>query len=269
MAKPHVIVLYGYGLNCDIETAYAFSQAGAEARRVHINTLIAGEVNLLDFHIAAFVGGFGWGDDHGAGVIQALRLTSNMGENFIRFIEQGGLMIGICNGFQVLINMGLLPGFDGNYQHRSLALTFNDSGKFRNDWVTLTTNPDTSCVFTQGIHQIDLPIRHGEGKFYAENSVMQRLAHDKQIVLRYALPDGTPAQGKFPHNPNGSLSDIAGICDATGRVFGLMPHPESFIHPANHPQYTRTRQLAKRGSAKLPNTADGLLMFHNAVKYFG
>ncbi len=268
MHKINVLVLYGYGLNCDIETAYAFTLAGANAHRVHINTLINGEADLFDFQIAAFVGGFGWGDDHGAGVVEAVRLKTRIGGKLIRFIEQGGLAIGICNGFQVLINMGLLPGFDGDYTDRSVALTFNDCGNFRDEWVRLATSPDTPCVFTKGMtEQFDLPIRHGEGKFYAEKPVINRLIENKQVVLQYAQPNGTPAEGKFPYNPNGSLADIAGVCDSTGRVFGLMPHPEAYLFRSNHPEWTRTRERYARRKESPPETADGFRFFQNAVDY--
>ncbi|MFW6373814.1 MAG: phosphoribosylformylglycinamidine synthase subunit PurQ, partial [Thermodesulfobacteriota bacterium] len=212
------LVLTGYGLNCDHETAHACELAGAEATRVHINALIDGSVRLDDFQLMVFIGGFSWGDDHGAGVIQAVRMKTNIGDSLLEFIDQGNLVLGICNGFQTLVNLGLLPGFDGDYRSRSVALTANDRGNFRDDWVSLAVNTDSPCVFTQGIESLELPIRHGEGKFYAEDSVIERLIQNNQVVLRYAMDNGTPADQLFPHNPNGSLHDIAGICDPTGRV---------------------------------------------------
>jgi phosphoribosylformylglycinamidine synthase I len=261
------LVLTGYGLNCDLETAYALEQAGAQADRVHINAIIDRSVSLDGYHILVFGGGFSWGDDHGAGVVQAVRMKNNIGDRLLAFIDAGRLVIGICNGFQTLVNLGLLPGFDANYDERAVALTANDCGNFRNDWVTLVADPQSPCIFTRGIAQIELPIRHGEGKLFADGAVIDRLVEQHQAVLRYALPDGTPAAGAFPHNPNGSLADIAGICDPTGRIFGLMPHPEAFTHPANHPQWTRWKELDRRGMAP-PAPRLGTEIFKNAVAYF-
>ncbi len=269
MSSIRVLVLSGYGLNCDHETAYAFELAGAQAHRIHINTLIAGSVNLDDFQILAFVGGFSWGDDHGGGVVQAVRLKTNVGQSILAFIAQGKLVIGICNGFQALVNMGLLPGFDQDYQTRSVALTFNDCGNFRNQWINLKANRASSCIYTRGIDQLELPVRHGEGKFFSDPSTLERLVQSDQIALEYALPDGNPAKGQFPFNPNGSLHDIAGICDSTGRIFGLMPHPEAFNHWTNHPGWAQKKETAKRsGTTPDAGPAPGVRIFQNAVDYF-
>ncbi len=268
MTDVNVLVLTGYGLNCDHETAHGFTLAGALSTRVHINALIAGDVTLSGFHILVFGGGFSWGDDHGAGVVQAVRMKTHLGESIERFIASGKLVIGICNGFQTLVNMGLLPGFNNDYRSRKVALIHNDCGNFRDDWVTLKTNSQSPCVFTQGMDTMDYPVRHGEGKFYAEPEVLKRLTDQNQIALRYALSGGTPAGGKFPENPNGSVDDIAGICDQTGRVFGLMPHPEAYSHPVNHPAFTRLKEEALR-SGKTPDSAEtpGIRLFRNGVDY--
>jgi phosphoribosylformylglycinamidine synthase subunit PurQ / glutaminase len=268
MSGVKVLVLAGYGLNCDHETAYAFELAGAKAQRVHINSLIDGAVELEPFHIMAFVGGFGWGDDHGAGVVQAVKLKTRIGDKILEFVERGNLIIGICNGFQAIVNMGLLPGFDNIYTKRSVALTFNDCGNFRDDWVYLKVNHSSPCVFTRDMDKIELPIRHGEGKFYSDEPVMKRLTENNQVVMRYSMPDGSPAQGKFPYNPNGSAYDVAGICDPSGRVFGLMPHPEGYNHFTNHPDWTRRKEITKRSrnnaNEKIPA---GIQMFKNGVEY--
>ncbi len=267
-AKPKVLVLTGFGLNCDHETAYAFELAGAVAERAHINALIAGDVSLDDFQILAFGGGFSWGDDHGAGVIQALRLKTNIGEKLLKFVAAQKLIIGICNGFQTLVNLGLLPGIDGDYTGRSVALTYNDCGNFRDQWVRVSIDPDSPCVFTQNLQTLDMPVRHGEGKFYGESDTLQALTANRQIAMRYALPDGQPAAGAFPHNPNGSLADIAGICDPTGRIFGLMPHPEAYNHVTNHPDWTRKAEKDKRaGRIDRGRTGAGIRIFENAVTY--
>ncbi|MBI9076160.1 MAG: phosphoribosylformylglycinamidine synthase subunit PurQ [Desulfatibacillum sp.] len=268
MKKVRVLVLTGYGLNCDHETAHAFSLAGAEPKRVHINSLIAGEERLKDFQILAFGGGFSWGDDHGAGVIQATRMKNNLGGQLLEFVRDGGLVIAICNGFQAVVNLGLLPGLDNDYTARTVALTYNDSGNFRDDWVYMATNPQSPCVFTKNLGVFDLPVRHGEGKLCADDAVIKRLQQNNQIALRYALADGSPALGKFPENPNGSVDDIAGICDPTGRIFGLMPHPEATVHYSNHPQWTRIKEEKKRqGIDPQFATAPGLLMIKNGVDY--
>jgi phosphoribosylformylglycinamidine synthase len=268
-SKINALVLTGYGLNCDNETAHALTLSGASPRRVHINEIIDGSARIDDYQILVFGGGFSWGDDHGAGVVQAVRMKHTVGEKITRFVENGNLVIGICNGFQTIVNLGLLPGFDNNYKDRSVALTYNDCGNFRDDWVRLAINPDSPCVFTRGLSGIDLPVRHGEGKFVADDAVIQRLAANHQIVCQYALPDGTSADKKFPFNPNGAMLDIAGICDPTGRVFGLMPHPEAFNHPSNHPDWQRLKERIKRGQISpndLPVT--GIRIFENAVGYF-
>ncbi len=269
MNDIHALVLTGYGLNCDNETAYSFELAGAKATRMHINSLIDGTVRPDNFQIMVFGGGFSWGDDHGGGVVQAVRLKNNIGDRILEFIEKGNLIIGICNGFQTLVNLGLLPGFGNDYATRSVALTFNDCGNFRDDWVTLAVNPASPCIFTKGLGQMELPIRHGEGKFYSDESVISRLIDSHQVALRYVLANGEPANGAFPFNPNGSLHDIAGMCDPTGRIFGLMPHPEAFNHETNHPDWTRTRERTKRQGGK-PDSGitPGIRMFQNAVDFF-
>jgi phosphoribosylformylglycinamidine synthase subunit PurQ / glutaminase len=268
MKPVKALVLTGYGLNCDHETAYALKLSGAEAHRVHINSLIDGTVNVKDFQILVFGGGFSWGDDHGAGVVQAVRMKTNLGDKILAFIDAGNLVLGICNGFQTLVNLGLLPGFDRHYTQRSVALTFNDCGNFRDQWVTLKVVPTTSCIFTAGMDTLELPVRHGEGKFYAEEAVLHRLMDENQVVLQYARPDGTPAEGQFPFNPNGSVDDIAGICDPSGRIFGLMPHPEAFNHPTNHPDWPRIKEKQKRNRENTESgLTPGIRLFQNAVRF--
>ena len=239
MTQVKALVLTGYGLNCDGETDYSLTLAGAESHRRHINELVSAEgigtsLRLEDYHILVFGGGFSWADDHGAGVLMATKLKHHVGRHIRRFIDDGKLIIGICNGFQTLVNLGLLPGFDHEYGERLVALTYNDSGNFIDDWVHLTINRQTPCVFTTGMEALDLPVRHGEGKFYAEDSVVSRLFENNQVVLRYADEHGAVAGGTWPLNPNGSLHDIAGICDPSGRIFGLMPHPRR-VQPLHQP----------------------------------
>ncbi len=267
MSKVKVMVLTGYGLNCDNETAHVFDLAGADSEKIHINSFIGGEKHLDEFQILVLGGGFSWGDDHGAGVVEAVKLKRHVGNQISEFVEKGNLVLGICNGFQTLANLGLLPGIHEDYTKRTVAVTYNDCGNFRNHWVKLAVNPNSPCVFTHGINEIDLPIRHGEGKVYAENQVIHELEENNHVVIRYALTNGDQAMGKFPENPNGSVNDIAGLSDSTGRIFGLMPHPEAFNHFTNHPDWTRLKHSLKNtGSVK--DMVTGVKIFKNAVNYF-
>jgi phosphoribosylformylglycinamidine synthase len=220
---------------------------------------------LEDYQIFAFIGGFSWGDDHGAGVIFATKLLYNIGEDILRFIEEGNLVIGICNGFQAMVNVGLLPGFDGDYRSRTVALIGNDCGSFRDQWVHLKVETGSPCVFTRGLEHLELPVRHGEGKFYAEESVIKDLEEKHQVVVRYADSDGNLANGSYPENPNGSMNDIAGVCDSTGRVFGLMPHPEAYNHWTNHPNWTLFKERYRRGGEPYPQEGYGIQIFRNSL----
>ncbi|MCP4670682.1 MAG: phosphoribosylformylglycinamidine synthase subunit PurQ [Desulfobacula sp.] len=267
MRKVNALILTGFGLNCDNETAHVFELAGAIAHKIHINTLISGKVKLEDFQILVFGGGFSWGDDHGAGVIQALKLKDHIGKELLSFVDNGNLVIGICNGFQALVNLGLLPGIDNDYTRRSVAITYNDCGNFRDQWVHLAANPKSPCVFTKDIDIADFPIRHGEGKFIADKKTIDSLVSRDLIVFQYADKKGIPANGSFPLNPNGSIDDIAGICDPTGRIFGLMPHPEGYNHFTNHPDWTRNAQILKRKGKDLDQITIGVKLFKNGVDY--
>ena len=266
--KPRAMVLYGYGLNCDWETQFALNKAGAEAVRVHTSDLLANPAMLWDYHLLAVPGGFSWGDEHGAGVILALRLKLALGQALQEFVQAGRLIIAICNGFQVLVNLGLLPNLPGRAGDRLVALIPNDCGNFRDDWVHLKVNPDSPCIFTRGLDSLELPVRHGEGKFYADAGILADLQSRNQIVLQYALPTGAIANGRFPDNPNGSALDIAGICDATGLILGLMPHPEAHIAAFQHPAWTADKETYRRQGLPYPEQdRAGLAIFRNAVNY--
>jgi phosphoribosylformylglycinamidine synthase subunit PurQ / glutaminase len=267
MNSVQALVLTGFGLNCDEETAYALELAGARAERVHLNSLIAGERNLADYQLLVVGGGFSWGDDHGAGVILAMRLKHRLQDGIWDFVERGRLVLGICNGFQVLVNLGLLPGFETRQFKREVALIHNDCGGFRDQWVHLVIDPASPCVFTRGLGGIELPVRHGEGKFFAEDQVLDHLNDHHQVALRYANADGHSAEGVFPANPNGSLQDIAGICDPSGRIFGLMPHPEAYNHWTNHPDWTLFREAYRRQGKPYPSEGAGIQLFRNAVEF--
>ena len=198
----------------------------------------------------------------------AMRLKHRLGDEILEFVQGGGIVLGICNGFQVLVNLGILPGFVPGELRREVALINNDCGGFRDQWVKLRVNTDSPCVLTRGMKTLEFPVRHGEGKFFAEPAVLDRLAAGGQIILRYAGLDGNPAGGAFPCNPNGSIDDIAGICDPTGRVVGLMPHPEAFNSITNHPHWTLQRETARRAGYALPEEGAGIAFFRNAVKHF-
>lgn len=266
------LVLSGFGLNCDYETAHALTLAGAEAQRVHISDLTgtaqARPSETLDnYQILVFDGGFSWGDDHGAGVLLATRLKNHLGEQLQGFLARGGLVLGICNGFQALVNLGLLPMLDGRWD-RTVALMANECGNFQDRWVELVAEPESPCLFTKGVGRLDLPIRHGEGRFIAEASTLSTIEAQGMVAVRYGDGRGKLAKGRFPANPNGSVNDIAGICDPTGRVFGLMPHPEGFYRQSQHPDYTLTREKARRRGRDLDPLAAGagLGIFVNAVQ---
>ena len=273
MKRIKALVLTGFGLNCDYETDFSLKLAGAESHRIHINELIgvargSDRVTLGQFQILVFGGGFSWADDHGAGVLMAAKLKRHLGAELKRFVQDGNLVIGICNGFQALVNLGLLPGFDEAYDQRLVAITYNDSGNFVDAWVNLRVNEAAACVFTKGLSGMELPVRHGEGKVVAEMDTIKALLENRQVVMQYAGEDGTAAQGKWPFNPNGSIQDIAGICDPTGRVFGLMPHPEAFNHYTNHPNWTNQREaLSRQGKTPVSQDGEGIRIFQNAVEY--
>jgi phosphoribosylformylglycinamidine synthase I len=252
MQKPKVCILRTAGTNCDQETAFAFSLAGASADLVHINNLVSAKANLADYHILALPGGFSYGDDIASGKIFANELKYKLGEDLKKFIQDGKLIIGICNGFQILVKSGLLPGNDALIQEASLII--NDSGKFEDRWVYLRLARN-KCVWTEGLPEIiHLPVAHGEGKFILEDKkIIERLKNNRQIVFQYSN-----VQGKFsgyPDNPNGALENIAGICDQTGRILGLMPHPERNINLQQYPGW-------KNNQAGL-----GLQIFKNGVDY--
>ena len=256
--KPKVIVLRTAGTNCDYETVHAFQMSGAEVDLVHINQLIRGEKELSPYHILSIPGGFAYGDDIAAGKILANELKYKLRDSVEKFISDGKLMIGICNGFQVMVKAGLLPGFNGISDRQETTLYTNDSGKFECRWVYLKALENSKCIFTKNIKQIIyLPIAHGEGKFTTTGEdILDRLDNNGQVVFKYVDADGNFAG--YPCNPNGSDRSIAGICDSTGRIFGMMPHPERFLSRHNHPRWTREN---------LDEEGDGLAIFKNAVDY--
>lgn len=281
MATARVLVLRGPGTNCDRETAFAFERAGATAELLHVNRLLECPAVLRGFQILCVPGGFSYGDDVGAGRIMATQIIHHLAEALREFKAAGKLILGICNGFQVLLKAGVLLDPDPE-NGPPATLTYNDSGKFEDRWVQLAAKT-TNCVFLEGIDSMYLPVAHAEGKFVArDRQTLDRLDAAGQLVLRYRRlsaadepvvappcgetvpPEGGTTNGlagvPYPDNPNGSMADTAGICDSTGRVLGLMPHPERHVEPTHHPRWTR---------GEAGQEGDGMKVFQNAVAYFG
>jgi len=262
------IVITGNGTNCEMETAHACRLAGFDTVEiVHISELLCGAKRLDDYHFLNLPGGFLDGDDLGSAKAGANRIlhsrisggSERLYDQFQGFIAAGKLILGICNGFQLLVKLGVLPGLNGNYERQTATLTFNDSGRFEDRWVHLLGNADSPCVFTRGISNIYLPVRHGEGKFITGDATTREEIKTKNLIaLQYTTPlyDGETLD--YPANPNGSTDGIAGICNETGRIFGLMPHPEAYLHRTNHPRWTRE---------ELPEEGMGLLLFRNAAAF--
>jgi phosphoribosylformylglycinamidine synthase len=252
MSRPRAIVLRAPGTNCDEETAFAWELAGAEVTTWHVGRLLESPEVLDAFQILTIPGGFSYGDDLGAGRIFATRLGTVLEEALGRFRDRGGLILGICNGFQVLVRAGLLPG---GATPCSATLTFNGSGHFESRWVRLSPTPGIS-PFLNDDRSFELPVAHGEGRFVlADAHALTALDKSRQLVLRYVDESDQPTE-EYPDNPNGSSGAVAGVCDPSGRVFGLMPHPERFVDPLQHPRWTRSSRQGE---------GDGLRLFRNAV----
>ena len=280
-AKPAVCVLRAPGTNCDVETAFAFETAGAAAERLHLFRLLEEPKRLANYQVLCIPGGFSYGDDVGAGVIFSQKLQNRLADALAEFLQRDTLLLGICNGFQVLLKAGLLPnGTDEWPPDRDtppyVTLTWNENGKYTALWVHLRVQA-LHNAFLRGIDRIELPVAHAEGKLeVAHPGILDDWQRRRQIALCYQLPGepegvsprstpvadapGSPDVLPYPANPNGSVANIAGLSDPTGRILGLMPHPERFIHATQHPQWTRLR---------LTGEGDGMKLFRNAVAYFG
>jgi phosphoribosylformylglycinamidine synthase len=262
------IVVAGYGTNCEMEMAHACRLAGSEVVDiVHINELILGEKSLDDYHFLNLPGGFLDGDDLGAAKAGANRIQyakvlgkgERLYDQILRFIRAKKLILGVCNGFQLMVKLGLIPNLEGNEGRQEVTLTFNDSGRFEDRWVYLRMNADSPCVFTRGMKGVYLPVRHGEGKFIPKDAVvLGELKKRELVAVQYSDETFRQPVMDYPLNPNGSIDAVAGICDETGRLMGMMPHPEAYHHRTNHPRWTRE---------ELPEEGMGLAFFRNAVQY--
>lgn len=256
MATPHALILRAPGTNCDYEVQTAFELVGGSATRLHLNALRENPKLLRDFQILVLPGGFAYGDDIGAGKVQALYLQHFLSDAMRKFRDQEKLILGICNGFQVMLKAGVLMPIDE--EDGPLAtLAHNDSGHYEDRWIHLEARPG-KCPFLKGVERMHLPVGHGEGRFLCRKDwIAKGLEQSGQVVLRYV--DANGHRGGYPVNPNGAQDDIAGICDATGRALGLMPHPDRHLLPTQHPQWTRYGLKAE---------GDGLQIFRNAVEFF-
>lgn len=253
MSQSKILILRAPGTNCDVETAHAFRLAGGEPDIYHLNRFLESPNLACEYQILCIPGGFSYGDDVAAGRIFGNQIRHHLADALREFREAGKLILGICNGFQVLIKSGLLDTNDD--RGPTASLTWNDSGRFMDRWVGLKSQ-DNCCIFLQDISELQLPIAHAEGKFVVRDcESLAKFEKNGQLALRYAEVEGTPT----PFNPNGATADVAGMCDKSGRVFGLMPHPERFIEFTQHPQWTRHED---RGEGQ------GMVIFRNAIRYF-
>lgn len=264
MPAVNTLVITGYGVNSHLETAHAARLAGSDRVDIaHFSEILNGKYSLRQYQFLIFPGGFLDGDDLGAAQAGAMRwryLKDNLGqpleESLRAFLQQGGLLLGICNGFQLLVKLGALPALNGLNFERQVSLGHNDSGKFEDRWVSLAVNKNSPCIFTANLPDLVMPVRHGEGKLVATCEILEEVQRRNLIALQYADPHTGAPTGEYPYNPNGSPMAIAGLTDPTGHILGLMPHPEAFHHVTNHPAWTR-------GELNPPGT----LLFVNAVRY--
>lgn len=268
-----VLVLTGYGLNCEVETAAGFSRAGATVVSRHLHDVLDEAPTkdaLSGYQILAFVGGFSFGDHIQSGRVYANRLRFRLGDALARFVDDGGLALGICNGFQTLVCLGLLPALGrargSGLAPQSAALVHNDKLGYFDTWVKLRVDEQSPCVWTRGLSQtLELPSRHGEGKLLFQDEAMRQTIEDAHLIpVRYADAMGQPTE-VWPANPNGSPGGAAGLCDATGRIFGLMPHPDAFLDPENHPDWIRRRDAGEAGFG-VGDAGMGQAMFHAGVR---
>ncbi len=266
--KPKAIIMAGYGINCEEETKFVFEKAGASADIIHINDLIEAPSKMEEYQIMVFPGGFSYGDDTGAGNAYANKVSNNLGDDLLRFVQEDKLVLGICNGCQIVTDLGLIPGFDGEYGKREIALQWNSSARYECRWITIKAMSEKS-IWTRGVDALRCPISSGEGHFYMSDDVLSKLKDGDQVAFRYVKEDGSLAGGEFPYNPNGAVDDIAAVCDPTGRILAVMPHSERNWNFYNQDDWTLIREKADREGIALPEEGQGMKLFKNAVEYFG
>ncbi len=261
------LVIAGYGLNSEEETAFGLDKAGFDASIRHVNDLIENPGELDDVQVLCVPGGFSYGDDTGSGNAFAQKMRLTLWEPLQKFIARDTLTLGICNGCQIVANLGLVPAIDLKYGERLVAVTHNLTARYQCRWIDVSVQ-DTSSPWLNGLKTLHIPVAHGEGRFMMAEETLKTLNARKQIALRFTKPDGGPALGEFPYNPNGAVEDIAAITDPTGRVLAIMPHPERGMFTWQRDDYAALKDKAQREGKTLPEKADGLYLFENAAQYF-
>jgi len=266
--SANVLVLAGYGLNCEEETLHAFEYAGLKGSIRHINDVIE-TPNLLDnAEILVVPGGFSYGDDTGSGNAFAQKMKLSLWESLQKFVARDTLTLGICNGCQILANLGMIPGFNSKYGERLVAVTYNMSARYQCRWIDVKINEGTTSPWLAGGTSMHIPVAHGEGRFMMDEKTLATLKNNGQIAAQYIKPDGSAAAGEFPYNPNGSTEDIAALSDQSGRVLAIMPHPERGMFTWQRDDFMELKDKASREDTTLPETADGMALFKNAAAYF-
>ncbi len=260
-----VIVLAGYGLNSEEELLFGFNHCGVEGDIVHINDLIETPAMLKDYQIMGVPGGFSYGDDTGSGNGFAQKMKLSLLDELKSFVARDTLTIGVCNGCQILVNLGLVPALN-EYGERDVAVTYNATARYQCRWIDMKV--ESSSPWFDGIKSLHIPVAHGEGRFMMEDETLEALKANNQIAARYVKPDGSIAQEEFPYNPNGSVFDIGAMTDLTGRVAAIMPHPERGMLMSQRDDYAELKDAAQRAGTILPEETDGMAIFHNAAKYF-
>jgi len=264
---PKVLIMSGYGINCETESAHAFEKAGAQCEIVHVNDLISGEKKMSNYDILMFPRGFSYGDDTGSGNAFANKIKNNLWKDILEFINSKKLIFGVCNGFQIMVYLGLFALPSRNYGEVTNALASNTSNRYECRWVHIKNN-SSNCVFTKGISLTHLPVAHGEGRFYCDDKTYEELKNNNQIVFTYCDKNTEDAKGLYPFNPNGSIKDVAAICDRTGKIMGMMPHPERALYSISEPNFHLKKEVAKRNNKEIPELIEtNFMIFKNAVDF--
>ncbi len=259
------LIMSGYGINSEMETREALRRAGMDSDIVHINDLIDGSTKLSAYRLLVFPGGFSYGDDTGAGNAYANRVRNNLWDDLCEFLDGDNLVLGICNGFQILANLGLVPAFDKKYS-RDIALMPNRVGRLECRFVTI--KPAADNLWTKGIERIYCPVSHGEGNLACSPETLKRIKKNRQVAFTYCRDDLSTANGEYPFNPNGSVEDIAGITSADGKVLGMMPHPERAMEFFNLYDWPLLKEQLRRSGERLPEESLNMQLFRNIVSYF-
>jgi phosphoribosylformylglycinamidine synthase len=266
-SKAKSLVIAGYGLNCEEETSFALEHVGFDSKIMHINDLAESPEILNDVQTLCIPGGFSYGDDTGSGNAFAQKMRLTIWDNIKNFVEKDTLTLGICNGCQISVNLGLAPALDNNYGQREVAVTHNLTARYQCRWIDVKVQ-ETNSPWLEGIKTMHIPVAHGEGRFMMSNKTLSAIKQNNQIALKYVKADGSSANGQFPFNPNGSTEDIAGITDPSGRVLAMMPHPERGMFSWQRDDYHALKDTSQRNKNTLNEESNGMKLFKNAAKYF-